>query len=107
YLPLIRAVAASVGVPTVTTEPDRPTSTSTPTTTTQPDRPTATSTSSPTATTQPEQPTATPTATTELAPPDDLRFFVDSRWRTSSAAIAVDEQGGKHLAFHYYEPVSE
>jgi hypothetical protein len=106
YLPLIRAVAASVVVPTVTTEPDRPTSTSTPTTT-QPDRPTATSTSSPTATTQPEQPTATPTATTEPAPPDDLRFFVDSRWRTSSAAIAVDEQGGKHLAFHYYEPVSE
>lgn len=106
YLPVVGAVAIAtpIATPTATSRPGQPTVTPTAPTsaTVSPKVPTAT----PTATTRPEQPTATPSATaTSLPPADDLRFFVDSRWRTSSAAIAVDDNGGNHLAFHYYEPI--
>lgn len=44
-------------------------------------------------------------------PPADgekpMSFFVDTSWHTAHARIAVDAQGGKHLAFAYQEPAIE
>lgn len=62
-----------------------------------------TTTPTTTATTQPGVPTATPTtiAPTPVARP---AIFVDTQWKTSSAGMAVDAQGGLHMAYRYYEP---
>lgn len=68
--------------------------------------PTATPTSSATATTTT---TATATVTATPTPPPAARLgtgiFMDTQWRTSSSSLAVDAQGGKHLAYVYFEPV--
>ena len=80
-----------------------PTKTPTPTATTEPGAPTATMTAIPTATTEPGAPTATPTATTPATPARPA-IFVDTEWKTSSASMAVDAQGGLHMAYYYYEP---
>ncbi len=74
--------------------------TATPTSTTQPSTPTAT----PTATTEAGVPTATPTTPATPAPPVRPAIFVDTQWKTSSASMAVDAQGGLHMAYYYYEP---
>ena len=33
-----------------------------------------------------------------------MKLFVESTWRTSNSRVAVDSNGGKHVAFYYYEP---
>jgi hypothetical protein len=35
-----------------------------------------------------------------------LAFFADPNFKTSNASIAVDRNGGTHLAFYYYEPAN-
>ncbi|MCE7985508.1 MAG: hypothetical protein DYG89_30405 [Caldilinea sp. CFX5] len=47
-----------------------------------------------------------PTATaTPIVPPPaaQLALFLDPSWKTSNAAVAVDANGGQHVAFYYYE----
>jgi hypothetical protein len=34
-------------------------------------------------------------------------LFIDTEYKTSSASIQVDAQGGMHLAYYYYEPAIE
>ena len=47
--------------------------------------------------------------TTPPPPPQPIQaaFFVQPETKTGSAAIAVDQQGGKHLAYAYYLPEPE
>ncbi|MAT99734.1 MAG: hypothetical protein CL608_21550 [Anaerolineaceae bacterium] len=51
------------------------------------------------------------TATTPPPPPPPTQvkgsFFVDDQFKTSSAGIQVDAQGGMHLVYYYYEPAIE
>jgi hypothetical protein len=66
-----------------------------------------TATPTPTATTQPGGATVTPTPTATLvtpAPATRSAIFVETEWKTSSASMAVDAQGGLHMAYYYYEP---
>lgn len=78
--------------------------TPTPTATTQSPS-TTTPTATPTATTQGPStvtPTATPTATGEPTN-GQLALFLNSEWRTSSAAMQTDSNGGIHAGYYYYE----
>lgn len=70
----------------------------------------ATATSTPIAT-----PTVTPTATaipttTVIATPTpgpaelDADLFVTTTWKTSSASVQVDTNGGLHMGYYFYEP---
>lgn len=40
-------------------------------------------------------------------PQQPIGFFADTQWRTASASIATDAQGGKHLAYVYYQGLAE
>lgn len=68
---------------------------------------TPTPTSTPTAT---RTPTATPSSTVTVTPSPTLAtvtktlaIFVDTQWQTSSASVAIDNNGGKHRAYYYNE----
>lgn len=50
---------------------------------------------------------AAPEDTLSPPPPVAGALFVESQWKTSSASVAVDAQGGQHVAFYYYEPQIE
>ena len=66
--------------------------------------PTPTPLATPSATTQPNQPTPTPTATVQPTPaPSSAGLFMETEWRTSSASLKVDQQGGQHVGYYYYE----
>lgn len=84
FLPMVGKYSAQSGntpTPTATTEaPGTETPTPTPTAT----------------------PTASPTATTEPTV-DTLARFLNSEWRTSSAAMQTDATGGIHVGYYYYE----
>lgn len=43
-------------------------------------------------------------STSPAAGPTSSKLFIESTWRTSNARIALDANGGKHVAFYYYEP---
>ena len=51
------------------------------------------------------------TVTTPPPPPPPTQvkgnLFIDTQFKTSSASIQVDAQGGMHLAYNYYEPAIE
>ncbi|MEZ4558516.1 MAG: hypothetical protein R2854_19155 [Caldilineaceae bacterium] len=52
-------------------------------------------------------PQATPAPTATAVPTPDapvVEVFVDTRWKTSNAAIQVDNRGALHVAYYYYEP---
>lgn len=91
YLPLISRASASTPTATPTTAPTQGTTPS-PT-------PTATRTTAPD---QGTTPSPTPTATATQAPTPDpgSKFFVATDQRTGSANIAVDANGGVHLALY-------
>ncbi|MCB0127505.1 MAG: hypothetical protein KDE58_34815, partial [Caldilineaceae bacterium] len=75
-------------------EPGTPTPTRTPTATQTP-----TATPSPTGeSTGTLTPTPTPVAVNKT-----LALFADTQWKTSSASVAVDSNGGKHRAYYYDE----
>jgi hypothetical protein len=84
--------------PTPTTPtPETPTP-ETPTVTVTPETPTVT----------PETPTVTPEPVTpEPGAQEPWARFADTRWNTNSASIALDAEGGIHLAYHYYEAVGD
>ncbi|MFZ4660969.1 MAG: hypothetical protein ACOYNY_28405 [Caldilineaceae bacterium] len=85
YLPLVQQQAGAQVTPTATaTRPPATNPTATPTTT-----PTTVST-----------PTPTPTVPPAAA---NVALFLESSWRTSSASIKKDAQGGLHAAYYYYE----
>lgn len=73
--------------------------------------PTPGATSSPTAATPTPSVTSTPTPVTPTAtvtpPPVTLQktlaFFTETRWQTSNTTVAVDANGGKHMAFYYVD----
>ena len=74
-------------------------------------RPAATTTYTLFATNQAGEVSAAATVTVnapESPPPDNnsgrVAFFAENQWKTSSASVAVDAQGGIHLAYYYYEP---
>lgn len=69
--------------------------------------PTGSVTATPTATATPTQtPTSTPTATTQPPPARlGVGLFMDTQWRTSSSAVAVDGNNGAHMAYVYFEPI--
>jgi hypothetical protein len=79
-----------------TKEPQEPTPTETATA-----EPTATATAEPTATATSE-PTPTVTATPEPSK-DEGAFFAERQFKTNSASIQVDKNGGLHLAYTSYE----
>jgi hypothetical protein len=56
----------------------------------------------------PEVPTPE-TPTTEPVPnePEPWAHFANGQWNTNSASIAVDGNGGIHLAYHFYESVGD
>ncbi|MCC6454114.1 MAG: hypothetical protein IT328_04175 [Caldilineaceae bacterium] len=51
--------------------------------------------------------TPAPATPTPPTPPLTSAFFADMQWRTSSASIATDAQGGNHLAYVYYHGLAE
>lgn len=57
----------------------------------------------PTATTQPNQPTPTATAQPTAVPVAKPALFLETQWRTSSASMKVDKNGGMHVGYYYYE----
>ncbi|MEZ4614608.1 MAG: hypothetical protein R2867_03710 [Caldilineaceae bacterium] len=63
---------------------------------------TATPTVTPPATATPITPTATPTATAP-APAGNPSLFLESTWRTSSAGMQEDRNGGLHVSYYFYE----
>ena len=106
FLPLVVGKPAedplgqATPTPTATTALNQPTPTAT--ATTAPDQSTAT------ATTVPDQPTLTPTATTQpTVAPVAPALFLETNWRTSSASIQVDQNGGMHVAYYYYEAMHD
>ena len=53
------------------------------------------------------KPTTEPTTEPTSVPPAASAFFADTQWRTSSASIATDAQGGTHLAHVFYHGLAE
>ena len=69
-----------------------------------------TPTPTPTSTTNPGvtvTPTPTPTQTATPPPEASKAFFVDNQYRTNSAAIQVDANGGMHIAYAYYQAAND
>lgn len=98
YIPVVQhGEAEATASATPPTKVPTVTSTASPTVTDEP-----TATTEPTETTEPE-----PTATTEPTPERlGEELFVESQWQIDSSALAVDAQGGMHLAYVYYEPTT-
>lgn len=58
----------------------------------------------------PADPSPGPDPSPDTPPPADSEspaFFVDARWHTANARIAIDARGGRHVAFSYAEPAIE
>lgn len=53
------------------------------------------------------EPTVKPTTGPTPQPPQASAFFADRQWRTSSASLATDAQGGMHMAYVYYHGLAE
>ncbi len=105
------AAVNALYIPAVQNKGDRSQPTVTPSVTVVPtEEPTEEPTSQPTEepTEEPtETPTTTPTTTPTATPtPERLGAGVvlDEQWKVASSALAVDAEGGMHLAYVYYEP---
>lgn len=101
FLPLItngEAGRPPISATATATSPNQPTATAT----IQPNQPT------PKATTLPDQPTATASPTdAPTAEPTSEALFLETEWRTSSASMKVDKNGGMHVGYYYYEAMHD